>query len=418
MAKHHWLNRKKLLSPRNLAHLLICLALVYLCYIFGLFTHLLERDLNDFKYPLEVDIRIAIDNLKQHNQLLADGPSDRFSSADDESLSSLDVNKLNYTFLFNPERKCRTGEPPLLVILVKSKYSNFRYREAIRKTWGQASPLTRTFFLVGLPAYADLNSMDAQVVDEANRRANKRRLSPIEHYHLVLSLSRDSNKVNHFNKYLNNKYSSDERSVFLQLDDEQRKHGDLIQQNFHDTYFNNTLKTLMGLKWVNNHCSNAKYYLFIDDDYFLNPSLLVNDLIGRRLKSSPSSLDTLYAGYVFADSAPMRHILSKWYVPLDEYPYSRYPPYVSAGCYLMSVQSVRLFYMASKLIELFRLDDIYMGILAHKLDVKPVHVDNIHFYAPKYSPELFSNSVIAAHQFEPDKLEEIWREIGTKLSIS
>lgn len=33
-------------------------------------------------------------------------------------------------------------------------------------------------------------------------------------------------------------------------------HNDMIQESFLDTYNNLTLKTMMMLKWVNNHCAN------------------------------------------------------------------------------------------------------------------------------------------------------------------
>nr|CAD7204188.1 unnamed protein product [Timema douglasi] len=43
----------------------------------------------------------------------------------------------------------------------------------------------------------------------------------------------------------------------------------------------------------------------------------------------------LFAGFVFV-SAPHRHRSSKWYVRLSEYPYHLWPPYVTAGAYILS----------------------------------------------------------------------------------
>ena len=43
----------------------------------------------------------------------------------------------------------------------------------------------------------------------------------------------------------------------------------------------------------------------------------------------------LYAGFVF-HSAPHRHKPGKFYVSLEEYPFHLWPPYVTAGAYVLS----------------------------------------------------------------------------------
>ena len=197
-------------------------------------------------------------------------------------------------------------------------------------------------------------------------------------------------------------------SVTALLEEENDKYGDLIQQNFHDTYYNNTIKTFMGIRWINEYCQNSKFYLFIDDDFYLNPNLLMKFLVD---KVSDSMLSTLYAGFVFPNSSPMRHKFSKWYISLKDYPYHKFPPFVAAGCYILSRKSAEMFYLASKLIEFFKFDDIYMGLLAHKLDIKPLHMDSVHFWAPTYLPSVYAKEVIAAHKFPSNELISIWSQL-------
>ena len=43
----------------------------------------------------------------------------------------------------------------------------------------------------------------------------------------------------------------------------------------------------------------------------------------------------LYAGFVF-HSTPHRHKAGKFYVSLEEYPFHLWPPYVTAGAYVLS----------------------------------------------------------------------------------
>ena len=344
---------KKLLRPKSIIQILIILILVYLCYILGLFTHLLEKDLREFRYPLKIDVRVALQTLYK----------------DINSAKYLEVNSFNYSYIHKAERTCKPYRfdhnkliKPYLVILVKSKLTHFEHREAIRKTWGQTDEmkLIRTVFLIGVPSpkeFKDKLEMQSQID---------------------------------------------------RLETENIQFQDIVQQNFYDTYYNNTIKTFMGIKWINEQCSTAKFYLFIDDDFYLNPNLLMRYLAENVTESM---LNTYYAGFVFANSSPMRHLLSKWYISLKDYPYHKFPPYVAAGCYILSRQSAHLFLMASKLIELFKFDDIYMGILAHKLDIKPLHIEAVKFYAPPYLPSVYSSEVIAAHGFTATDLNQIWVQL-------
>ena len=74
--------------------------------------------------------------------------------------------------------------------------------------------------------------------------------------------------------------------LYLQIVEEYRTHGDIIQEDFVDSYMNLTLKTIMGIKWAQNYCSKASFILKTDDDIFVNIPLLMENLIelqGRRI---------------------------------------------------------------------------------------------------------------------------------------
>ncbi len=66
--------------------------------------------------------------------------------------------------------------------------------------------------------------------------------------------------------------------------------------------------------------------MFIDDDFYLNPKKLMNYL---KTEITESKYENLFGGYVFPSSRPMRHINSKWYITLQEYPYHKFPPFVA-----------------------------------------------------------------------------------------
>ncbi|NWQ72670.1 B3GT2 galactosyltransferase, partial [Neopipo cinnamomea] len=94
------------------------------------------------------------------------------------------------------------------------------------------------------------------------------------------------------------------------LREEDELHGDLLQQDFLDTYNNLTLKTLMGLEWVSRYCPDAAYVMKADHDVFLNPEFLV-----RRLLLPPRR--GLATGHVYRGTGPLRGRAYKWFVPRE-----------------------------------------------------------------------------------------------------
>ena len=340
---------RRLAKPRVLLKIGVFLIIFMICYLFGLFTHIYEKDLEELEIPTKVNIQEAVHNVKNHLKSVLDYD---------------DVNQLNFDFLHHSKHTCSPSKSnlnnnkqelnPYLIILVKSRLGNFQVRETIRNTWAQRDKLNliRTVFLVGIP-------------DEGDR-------------------------------------------LMSNLELENRQYNDIVQQNFVDTYFNNTLKTLMGLRWINTYCMNSKYFLFIDDDFYLNPNLLMSYL---KNNVTNEKLETLYEGYVFPNSSPMRHLISKWYISLDEYEYHKFPPFIAAGCYVLSKQTAQKLYLASRLVKIFRFDDIYLALLAFKLGIKPTHLASINYYAPPYETDTYANQVISAHDFAPDELTQMWKEL-------
>ena len=60
-----------------------------------------------------------------------------------------------------------------------------------------------------------------------------------------------------------------------QVVQEQRQFGDILQEDFVDSYMNLTLKSVMGLKWASRRCPSARFLMKTDDDMFVNvPKLL------------------------------------------------------------------------------------------------------------------------------------------------
>ncbi|XP_068154570.1 beta-1,3-galactosyltransferase brn [Drosophila tropicalis] len=261
----------------------------------------------------------------------------------------------SYKFLRMPAFM-QEEEPTRLTILVKSAIGHVKQRAAIRKTWGYESRFSdvqiRRVFLLGMPG-------------------------------------------------------SDEAKTKNDIAKEAKQYGDIVHGDFADTYFNNTIKTTMGIRWARENYDRSDFYLFVDDDYYVSIKNVLR-FLGKEHETHHQPL--LFAGYVF-QTAPLRHKFSKWYVSLEEYPFDKWPPYVTAGAFIFSRDALIKMYETSRQMPLFRFDDIYLGILALKARIPVHHCDGFHFHRPAYyGPDSYS-TVIASHGFsDPQEMEHIWNE--------
>lgn len=372
----------RLFYRMRLKYVLATIVGLYVLAYLGAFTHIFEQPFRavDFRWPLHGDVQRYAQQMR-HGQ-----PPD---------LPPL--RQHNHTFLKACAGKCRSPDgsliTPRLVFVVKSALRNFGRRQAIRSSWGferrLSDVLIRTVFVLGVPAATETEPLAVQ--------------------HM--------------------------------LDVEAEQFGDLVQADFADTYFNNTLKTMAGMRWTMAHCPRSQFYMFVDDDFYVSTKNVLRFVrnpvnypeyleeadetlrkLARRLSQSDQlSNDTaleeaagvleaneaassaqnqqyvkqirrfvdvaqsekrvaaaaavmagktaeaelsraaqrhlmevelaenarLFSGFVFATSSPHRHRSSKWYVSLDEYPWHLWPPYVTAGAFVLSREAlVQLFYIS------------------------------------------------------------------------
>lgn len=326
----------------------------------GVFDFLLETPYSRFTYPLEVDTRELMRTLDEGGL---------------PSYSALNHYE-RYRFKIRNEHKCRESrESPSparvkLLLVVKSAVAHRDRREAIRHSWGFEKRFSdvpvRCVFVLGVNA-DDPTSQDA-------------------------------------------------------LDSEYALHGDLVQADFVDSYYNNTIKTMQGFRWVLDYCPSAEFVLFVDDDYYVSVKNLLKfvrnpwgfSAVAQEEDEAPQRASApdgrLWAGYVFEGSWPMRHRWSKWYLPLSEYPFSRFPPYVTAGAFVLSQPALVDLYRVARYTQQFRFDDIFLGIVARKARLVPLHSDAFRFWG-KPSGRADFVGLIAAHGFQdPAELVRVWEQ--------
>uniref|UniRef100_A0A131XUF2 Hexosyltransferase n=1 Tax=Ixodes ricinus TaxID=34613 RepID=A0A131XUF2_IXORI len=343
------------------AKVLLAFALViWLLNHAGIIDFLLETPYSKFTYPLEVNTRELI-------RVLDEGGQPPYSVLNQYE---------RYRFKIRNEYKCResreskTPARVKLLLVVKSALSHRDRREAIRHSWGFEKRFSdvpiRCVFVLGVNA-DDPATQDA-------------------------------------------------------VDSEYALHGDLVQADFVDSYYNNTIKMMQGFRWVVDYCSSAEFVLFVDDDYYVSVKNLLKfvrnpwgfSAVAQEDDEAPQRVSApdgrLWAGYVFEGSWPMRHRWSKWYLSLSEYPYSRFPPYVTAGAFVLSQPALKDLYRVARYTRQFRFDDIFLGIVALKARLMPLHSDAFRFWG-KPSDRGDFVGLIAAHGFQdPVELVRVWEQ--------
>jgi len=225
-----------------------------------------------------------------------------------------------FNFVINSPNVC-SNQDIYIIAYVHTAPDHYKRRVVIRQTWGDAS-----YYDVGI-----------RVVFVMGRTAGT-----------------DS--------------KGDHHDVQRALEFEAEQYGDIVQEDFLDTYRNLTYKGVAALRWISEYCSHARYVLKTDDDIFVNAFNLLRHL--RRLDrvgatAAPGSRGLLLC-LVWYTMMVMRE--GKWKVSKAEWPDDSYPTYCSGSAFLMSTDVAVAMHRISYDVPFFWVDDFYItGLLPLKL---------------------------------------------------
>lgn len=265
----------------------------------------------------------------------------------------------NYQYLINHREKCQQQDV-LLLLFVKSSPENRHRRDAIRQTWGNEKYVRsklnaniKTLFALGQPA-------------DHLRQAQ---------------LQRE-----------------------LQLEDQ--KYNDLIQQDFLDTFHNLTLKLLLQFSWVNAYCPHSRFIMSADDDIFIH----MPNLVAYLQNLAQMGVQDLWIGRVHRGSPPVRDKSSKYYVSYEMYQWPSYPDYTAGAAYVISNDVAAKVYEASLTLNTsLYIDDVFMGLCANKMGIVPqYHVFFSGEGKAPYHPCIY-NKMMTSHG-HVDDLHQLWKQ--------
>ncbi|XP_018015982.1 uncharacterized protein LOC108672764 isoform X2 [Hyalella azteca] len=193
-----------------------------------------------------------------------------------------------------------------------------------------------------------------------------------------------------------------ESGVSASLMNEQEVYGDIIVEDFVDTYQNLTLKSLFMIKYITNHCPDVKYVAKVDDDVFLHVPNLQRTLITK------DTSEKLILGCLFCYVRPILNPTSKWFSPRYMYQGDHYPNYVSGTSYVLSGNVLTPLLAAAIHTPLFHLEDVFItGILARMIGVKPRDSMDFSYQTRPTNPCLYQTASMG-HEMEPLQMYKLW----------
>ncbi|XP_045905733.1 UDP-GlcNAc:betaGal beta-1,3-N-acetylglucosaminyltransferase 7 [Micropterus dolomieu] len=268
----------------------------------------------------------------------------------------------------NHPEKC-TGDIDLLMV-IKSVATQHDRREVIRKTWGKEQVVNnkriKTLFLLGIPS------------NEAER-ANHQKLVEYEDY----------------------------------------IYRDMLQWDFLDSFFNLTLKETHFLKWFHTYCRGVRYVFKGDDDVFVSVENIFEFL------ESTNDSKNLFVGDVIFKAKPIRKKENKYYIPEALFDKTHYPPYAGGGGFLMDGALARRLHRVADIMELYPIDDVFLGMCLEVLQVTPIKHNAFKTFGlvknknSKLNREpCFFKSMIVVHKLLPSDLMHMWNLVNSDLVCS
>ena len=168
-------------------------------------------------------------------------------------------------------------------------------------------------------------------------------------------------------------YYDNESDIEGAVNNESNVYGDILRLEYTESYVLLVHKTLSSLRFASK--MDVRFVLKIDDDVYLHFPRMIWWL---RTASLP---EKLYGGYLLTKAKPIRKPLHKWHVSKQHYNKTYFPPYCNGPFYFMS-RAVVLEVLEASFTEgsSLPLEDVFIGILAQKVGVKPIQLKDLGVY--------------------------------------
>ena len=161
---------------------------------------------------------------------------------------------------------------------------------------------------------------------------------------------------------------------------------DMLIGSFTDSFYNLPIKVMMGFKWASSNCK-FKYLFKVDDDVFVHVPRAFEYLSQWYIPSK-----RLYTGKV--QQTPEVQRGGKYKITEEEYPLRFYPQFVSGGGIILSPDVVEAMVKKFNISNFFKLDDVYLGMLALEIGVFPINEEAFNVWHKSSSCKCLDNEIV------------------------
>ena len=145
------------------------------------------------------------------------------------------------------------------------------------------------------------------------------------------------------------------------MERENEMYGDILQEDFTESYFTLDLKTVMAWKWASEYCSHATFVMVCNDEFMVDMFKLISYLKSEPKDESKINLCSNAVGFGVMRGHP------KWHVSEETYEATHYPQFCVGTGYVARSAVIRKMYFMSVDTPMFMPDDAWIGIVAEKL---------------------------------------------------
>ena len=172
---------------------------------------------------------------------------------------------------------------------------------------------------------------------------------------------------------------------------EANTYADIVQANYHDSYYNLTYKAVSSMKWITQYCNQTRFILKIDDDIIPNIFLII-----RRLSSlsKHNQIRNKSLMCLFYDKHRMKvNRVGKWKISKQIFSSDSYGRYCSGSAFILTNDLPPLLYNVSQHFKFFWVDDYFLtGPVARAVNVTYVKFNKMYIVNPKYVLQSFEGS--------------------------
>ncbi|XP_016105764.1 N-acetyllactosaminide beta-1,3-N-acetylglucosaminyltransferase 2-like [Sinocyclocheilus grahami] len=213
--------------------------------------------------------------------------------------------------------------------------------------------------------------------------------------------------------FLLGRSSADDPKLDKLVSFEAQQFQDLLVWDFHDSFYNLTLKEHVFFKWMLDNCPHVSFIFKGDDDVFANTQAILNHLQSLE----PEQATALYTGQIISSANPLRDPKIKYYVPQSFYE-GPYPPYAGGGGFLFSGNLLPSLYHVSFYIPFFPIDDVYNGMCFKALGIPATKHEGFKTFDIREQDRenpCVHKDLLLVHQRNPGQTMRLWRNMHSTM---